>query len=113
MSGERRYSYCVNPTLSEANKFMTNVAQHVPCLVCGTSLELRLAKGRKSGKPFIMLICPKDGRHFRGFINDQTYVKEVLARLEGHTPAQHSGGDVDADSDTQRPSKTDLERGRG
>jgi hypothetical protein len=29
-----------------------------------------------------MLICPQDGRHFRGFINDQTYVKGVMAKLE-------------------------------
>jgi hypothetical protein len=29
-----------------------------------------------------MLICPADGRHFRGFINDQDYVKQVLSKLE-------------------------------
>ncbi len=91
---------------------MNALSQQVPCLICGTPLALRLAKGRKSGKPFIMLLCPQDGRHFRGFINDQTYVKEVLARLEGQTPAQSSGGDVDANSDAQRPSKTNLERGK-
>ncbi len=91
---------------------MTSLTRHIPCLVCSHDLALRLARGRKSGKPFIMLICPKDGRHFRGFINDQTYVKEVLARLEGQTPAQSLGGDIDANSDAQRPSKTNLERGK-
>jgi hypothetical protein len=37
-----------------------------------------MAKGRISNKPFIMLICPKDGRHFRAFISDQTYIARVL-----------------------------------
>jgi hypothetical protein len=37
-----------------------------------------MAKGRASNKPFIMLICPKDGRHFRAFISDQTYINKVL-----------------------------------
>lgn len=61
---------------------MTPVSPSVPCLICGSPLILRLARGRKSGKPFLMLICPQDGRHFRGFINDQGYVKEVLNKLE-------------------------------
>ena len=52
------------------------------CLVCKESLEVRLAKGRKSAKTFLMLVCPVEGRHFRGFINDQDYVKGVLERLE-------------------------------
>jgi hypothetical protein len=54
----------------------------IPCIVCGSSLTLKTARGRKSGKPFLMLICQADGRHFRGFINDQSYVKEVLSKLE-------------------------------
>jgi hypothetical protein len=57
----------------------------IPCIVCGCSLVLRTARGRKSGKPFLMLICPQDGRHFRGFINDQSYVKEVLSKLEARS----------------------------
>jgi len=31
----------------------------VPCLVCGRNLEIRNSTGRKSGKPFLMLICLK------------------------------------------------------
>jgi hypothetical protein len=54
----------------------------LPCLLCQQPLALRLARGRKSGKPFIMLICPQDGRHFRAFINDQVYVRQVLEKLE-------------------------------
>ena len=52
------------------------------CLICGGPLIVRLAHGRKSGKPFVMLVCPRDGRHFRAFINDQAYVRQVLDRLE-------------------------------
>ena len=52
------------------------------CLVCGLGLSIRPAVGRKSGKPFIMLICPRDGRHFRGFITDQEYVAAVTTRLK-------------------------------
>jgi hypothetical protein len=29
-----------------------------------------------------MLICPQDGHHFRAFINDQVYVRQVLEKLE-------------------------------
>jgi hypothetical protein len=54
----------------------------LPCPLCQQPLALRLARGRKSGKPFIMLICPQDGRHFRAFINDQAYVRQVLEKLE-------------------------------
>ena len=52
------------------------------CLVCREPLTVRLARGRKSGKPFVMLICSKDGRHFRAFINDQEYVSRVLEGAE-------------------------------
>ena len=64
-----------------------NTQLSIRCLVCGEALLVRLARGRKSGKPFLMLICRADGRHFRGFINDRTYVRQVLERLEniGHS----------------------------
>ena len=52
------------------------------CPICGQPLTIGLAKGRKSGKYFVMLLCSKDGRHFRGFINHRPYVKEILERLE-------------------------------
>ena len=54
----------------------------IPCLVCREPLTVRLARGRKSGKPFVMLICSKDGRHFRAFINDQEYVSRILESVE-------------------------------
>ena len=83
----------------------------IPCIVCGSGLTLRTARGRKSGKPFLMLLCPQDGRHFRGFINDQVYVRQVLARLEGHTPSLDSGADVDGNPRPSNRPRTDLEGG--
>ena len=50
----------------------------IRCPLCGSGVAARLARGRKSGKPFILLVCPKDARHFRGFIGDQQYVKQVI-----------------------------------
>ena len=52
------------------------------CPICSDALSVRLARGRKSNKPFVMLICSQDGRHFRGFINHRPYVKQVLDSLE-------------------------------
>jgi hypothetical protein len=89
---------------------MTVAASAVPCLICGTPLTLRLARGRKSGKPSIMLICPIDGRHFRGFITHRDYVAGVLAHLEGHTRGSESGVGLDYADPTDRRSRTNLER---
>ena len=87
---------------------MTTPTQ-ISCLICRQPLTLRLAKGRKSGKSFLMLICTTDGRHFRGFINDQAYVRQVLDRLEGQTSASERGTDVDDLAAMDDPSKTNLE----
>ncbi|NQT72460.1 MAG: hypothetical protein HQ553_06780 [Chloroflexi bacterium] len=54
----------------------------LPCPVCASTLTVRLAHGRRSGKPFVMLICPSDGRHIRAFINDHKFVSSILATLE-------------------------------
>ena len=54
------------------------------CLVCHGPLELRIAHGRKSQKPFLLLICPVDGRHFRGFIADREYVAGVIRNAESN-----------------------------
>ncbi len=56
---------------------MTEISE-LPCLVCRTRLEVRLAKGRKSGKVFLMVICPTDGRHFRSFVSGREYVQGVV-----------------------------------
>ena len=61
----------------------------IPCPVCSTALSVRLAKGRKSGKPFVMLVCPNDGRHIRAFVSDRDFVSSVIEKagiqtFEGH-----------------------------
>ena len=61
--------------------------KEINCPICSNTLSVRIAKGRKSNKLFIMLVCGKDGRHFRGFITDQAYVKRVL----GEQPLQGTG----------------------
>lgn len=63
-------------------QYTTITADQLRCPVCQTSLEIRLARGRRSGKSFLMALCPTDGRHIRAFINDADYVRRVLDRLE-------------------------------
>ena len=88
---------------------MSSLTQGIPCLVCGQQLTIRLAKGRKSQKTFLMLVCSQDGRHFRGFINDRSYVDKVLARLEAHR-ADGREQDEEVDPTPSRRSITILER---
>ncbi len=90
---------------------MIDTAPTIPCLVCRQPLALRLARGRKSGKTSIMLICPSDGRHFRGFISARAYVGQVLALLEGQTSAPDGQNDGDISSAPGMCSKTNLEPG--
>jgi hypothetical protein len=54
------------------------------CPICKNKLSLKLARGRKSNKPFLMLMCLKDGRHFRAFISHKPYIEKVLESLEQH-----------------------------
>ncbi|MBM3945083.1 MAG: hypothetical protein FJ317_06290 [SAR202 cluster bacterium] len=57
----------------------------VKCPVCAAVLTVSPAKSRKAKKPkaFLMLVCPVDGRHFRGFISDQSIVKRVVDAAAG------------------------------
>lgn len=96
---------------------MTPAADYTPvysapprCFICGGPLALRLARGRKSGKPFVMLLCSKDPRHLRGFVNDAGFVSQFVARLEGRATAQDGTNDRQGGS---RRSKTNLELGGG
>ncbi len=57
----------------------------IRCLVCKGELTVSAARGRKSNKPFVMLKCSQDGRHFRAFITDQEYVKKVMAGVENQS----------------------------
>ena len=56
--------------------------QSLHCPVCGQVLSFRIARGRKSGKPFLMVMCIQDGRHFRGFIGDRDYLTKLVENLE-------------------------------
>ena len=80
------------------------------CPVCGATLRISAAQGRTSHKPSLMLVCPLDGRHFRGFINDREYVANVLARLEGQTPASGGRNETNTTHTAARRSVTKLER---
>ena len=53
----------------------------IPCPICGGRVNLTLHTRKQSGKPFLMLLCQVDSRHYRAFINDETYVKNVAATL--------------------------------
>ena len=56
--------------------------KQIPCPLCGDPVNVRPAWGRKSHKPFIMLVCSRDGRHFRAFINDQEFVARVVGAAD-------------------------------
>ena len=60
----------------------TKPNQSLQCPVCGDPMAFQIARGRKSGKPFLMVKCLRDGRHFRGFVGDREYVARLLERLE-------------------------------
>ena len=57
----------------------------VRCPVCAVALKLTTARSRKAKIPrtFLMLACPEDGRHFRGFISDRDFVQRTLDAAEG------------------------------
>ena len=61
---------------------ITNENQSLQCPVCFEPMAFQIARGRKSGKPFLMVKCLRDGRHFRGFVGDREYVTRLLERLE-------------------------------
>ena len=57
------------------------VAQ-LTCPVCKVQLDIRPGEGRKSHKLCIVIVCPVNGKHFRGFIMGQDYVGEVFGHLD-------------------------------
>jgi hypothetical protein len=72
-----------------------------PCLVCGSRLRLDVARSAKSGKPFVMLRCPREVRHFRAFINDKGFVEYVIEQIEGKV------GEHPSEVFIESPAKTD------
>ena len=58
----------------------------IGCPICSEPLKLSRAESRKSKRPkvFLMLVCPNDGRHFRGFIADKEFIGKLAENsLEG------------------------------
>ena len=53
----------------------------ISCPVCGAGLRVNTCTS-KAGKVSLVLVCPKDGRDFRAFINNQDYIREVFDSLE-------------------------------
>jgi hypothetical protein len=51
------------------------------CPVCGAGLKVTTCTS-KAGKVALVLVCPKDGRDFRAFINNKDYIQRVLDSLE-------------------------------
>ena len=60
----------------------TKQTRSLLCPVCSEPMAFQIARGRKSGKPFLMVKCLRDGRHFRGFVGDKIYVEKLLEHLE-------------------------------
>ena len=90
---------------------MTSATERIiPCPVCLEPMDIRPCRGRKSGKPFLMVICPQSGKHFRGFITDQDFVRQVSLRLEGQEGGQIVIRERTPHRTTQKRSKTNLER---
>lgn len=65
---------------------MTTATSTMPCIVCHSEMSLQVARGRKSGKVFLMMVCAVDGRHFRAFIADKVFVNSVVDRTIGAGP---------------------------
>ena len=61
----------------------------INCPICTHALKFSLATSRraKRKKAFVMLVCPDDGRHFRGFISDQQWVGRVVEAQVDTNPA--------------------------
>ena len=61
------------------------------CPVCSHKLTARYTKPGRTFRVGLMVVCPNDSRHFRGFINDPEFLKaanavdqpEVLLNSEG------------------------------
>ena len=59
------------------------------CPVCGAGLKVTTSTS-KTGKVALVLVCPKDGRDFRAFINNREYVRRVMDSIDA-SRAQATG----------------------
>ena len=51
------------------------------CPVCQRTLRFKLTRSKKRDAVSVMFYCALP-RHFRGFVNDQNYVRAIMDRLE-------------------------------
>ena len=58
------------------------------CPVCGSGLKVTTSKS-KAGKVALVLVCPRDGRDFRAFINNREYIQRVLDSVETNKQQIH------------------------
>ena len=58
------------------------LAEYIMPDVVWTGGISELRKIANLAEAFYVPISPRDGRHFRAFINDQRFVRQVVARLE-------------------------------
>lgn len=66
--------------------------QSIQCPVCGDPIAFQITKSKKSGKPSLMMKCPRDGRHFRAFICDKKFVEDVLVKLQTKESSNQNSG---------------------
>jgi hypothetical protein len=58
------------------------------CPVCRSGLKVTTSKS-KAGKVALVLVCPRDGRDFRAFINNREYIQRVLDSVETNKQQIH------------------------
>jgi len=56
---------------------------HCNVRLCKDPMAFQIAKSRKSGKPFLMVKCLRDGRHFREFVGDSGLCAKVAGNIGG------------------------------
>jgi hypothetical protein len=47
------------------------------CPVCHETLDAKFTRGGQHYPAGVMVFCPDDSRHFRGFINDPKWLREA------------------------------------
>jgi len=57
-----------------------SVPTGIPCPLCQEPLAMYVTTSRR-GRHAIGLVCRRDGRHLRGFINDQEFVAATIAKI--------------------------------
>ena len=61
----------------------------IPCPICSEALRFTVTTN-KNGKHAIGLHCPRDGRHFRGFINHKPFVEDAISHMAAAEEARHA-----------------------